>query len=513
MAETRPSFPVYPGRGLGWITLGASLHGVLARFKAQSHQYGQLDLAYSVSEPVLDPIVLNLPDNGIRLRFDGPDQRLRLIEILDFSKSTFTYKSSELVRKPSTANDDFHEQVAGPSFKHLYNRLFGPSYPGEYIVPNSGEDHGTYVLSWPGIAAKFSLRSKTWSEKTNFVSLLSSSAASPASSLAIFSGASWPEVRPTLYSKRPNLPRSISLANKTTESIPDEVEEIVVHAGGKLELFRRTSVPLMVVLNETTPQDLVVELGPPDAIFRKSAGRISVQAGGATSKDRLPSISPTLDPHLVDHEQSSNKNYTDDSENEVAIYDEAQDEETRSEAFYNYFHHGFDVLISTPHPCTTHDPDRSHTPADLVATKIFLHGNVPGSFAFNRHRRSRWRIAFESNSRPVSVTSEMRFQEVSGILKQVYRGSYRDAEEEKRMQRGMVLNRGWGECESPESSIELLGGFEEGTSTRLQGSARGGVDASVSNFNNTELFGFPGLLFEVLKNDTISCLTVYQTDP
>ena len=74
------------------------------------------------------------------------------------------------------------------------------------------------------------------------------------------------------------------------------------------------------------------------------------------------------------------------------------------------------------------------------------------------------------------------------------------------MQRGMVLNRGWGE--SPESSIELLGDLEE-SPTRGKGDESGVVDASGGVVSNTELFGFPGMLFEVLKNDAISCLTVF----
>ena len=66
------------------------------------------------------------------------------------------------------------------------------------------------------------------------------------------------------------------------------------------------------------------------------------------------------------------------------------------------------------------------------------------------------------------------------------------------MQRGMVLNRGWGQ--SPDSSIELLGGFDDAP-IKQQGQA--------AVMNNTDLFGFPGMLFEVLKNDSISALTVY----
>lgn len=456
---------------------------------------------------MLEPIVLNLPANGLRLRFDGPDQRLRLIEIIDFSKSSFTYKSQDLVRRSGSSNEAIPEWVPGPSFKHLYNRLFGPSYPGEYIPPSSGDIQGTYVLSWPGLAATFDIKHKSWSEKADFVSLLSSSVASPATSLAIFSGSSWPEVRTSLYTKRPQLPRSLALAGKSAETVPDEVEEVVIHGSGRLELFRRTSSSFTIGLNETTPQDLVAELGPPDAIFRKPGNGLSIHAGVASSKPRRPSISPGLDPHLAEHEQSSAKSYTDDSENETSNIEEAQDDESTSEAFYNYFHHGFDVLVSTSQ---SRRSTSKETPADFVVTKVFLHSNIPGSYSFNRHRRSRWRIALDGNGQSLELTSEMRFKQVSDVLKEVWHSSYRDAEEEKRMQRGMVLNRGWGVGDSPESSIELLGGFEEGPSPQDQGSINAGAQASLPNMSNTELFGFPGLLFEVLKKDTISCLTVYQ---
>lgn len=513
MADARPSFVIQPGRGLGWITLGASLHAILTRIKSQPQLYPKLDLAFSVSEPLLDPIVLTLPANGLRLRFDGPDQRLRLIEIIDFSKSAFSYKSTELVRRSGSTDETFPETVPGPSFKHLYNRLFGPSYPGEYIPPVSNSLDGTYVLSWPGLAARFALKHKSWSDKADFVSLLSSSAASPATSLAIFYGSSWSDARATLYSKRPHLPRSLMLAGKAVDTVPDEIEEVVVHAGGKLELFRRTLLPLMITLNETTPQDLVAELGPPDAIFRKSGTGLSIHAAG-TSKDRRPSMSPALGPQVNDHEQTSNKSYTDDSETEASHVDELQDEEAVSDAFYNYFHHGFDVLISTPQTTKSDNAEKTcvETPADFVVTKVFLHGNIPGSYSFNRHRRCRWRIALDDNGQPLPLTSEMRFQEVSEVLKDVWHDSYRNAEEEKRMQRGMVLNRGWGVGDSPESSIELLGGFEEGVTLKEHASSKDSIDGNLPNLNNTELFGFPGLLFEVLKNDTISCLTVYKAD-
>jgi isoleucyl-tRNA synthetase len=99
----------------------------------------------------------------------------------------------------------------------------------------------------------------------------------------------------------------------------------------------------------------------------------------------------------------------------------------------------------------------------------------------------------------------MPFSHISSALREIWHDTYKDENEEKQMQRGMVLNRGWGE--SPESSIELLGDLEESPT-------RGKIDehslADVGGvMSNTELFGFPGMLFEVLKNDTVSCLTVF----
>jgi isoleucyl-tRNA synthetase len=99
----------------------------------------------------------------------------------------------------------------------------------------------------------------------------------------------------------------------------------------------------------------------------------------------------------------------------------------------------------------------------------------------------------------------MPFSHISSALKDVWHDTYTDESEEKQMQRGMVLNRGWEQ--SPESSIELLGDLEE-SPTREKADDHGMSDAG-GGVSNTDLFGFPGMLFEVLKNDTVSCLTVF----
>lgn len=215
-------------------------------------------------------------------------------------------------------------------------------------------------------------------------------------------------------------------------------------------------------------------------------------------------MSPALDPTAIDTDHSSLQSYTDDSDVEPLEAGGSAPGEPNRECFYNYFHHGFDALIALPTTKSPAFPSRFQPEngdlgsSQLVVTKIILHGNVPGSFSFNRHRRCRWAIHTSDDTNVPDLTSEMPFSRVSESLKRVWRESYGSQEEEQRMQRGMVLNRGWGE--SPDSSIELLGGFDDAP-TKQPG--------PTAVMNNTELFGFPGMLFEVLKNDSVSCVTIY----
>jgi Uncharacterised protein family (UPF0183) len=505
--------PTNPSRS----ALGASLHNVLTRIKAQPQTYPSIDLSYSSTEPVLHPVVLYLATSGIRLRFDGPDQRLRLIEILDFSKASLTYKGNELLRRSKTSSDVPAEQESkqsGPAFRHVYNRLFGPSYPGEYIPPQSQNtaDRGTYVLSYPGVAFSFPLMHGSWSERADFVSLLSSSASSSATSMAIFQGSSWSEARTTLFTKQPLFPRSIAMTGRDKDLVPDEVEEARIHGQGQVEFMRRSLPSFRICLSETTPQDLIAEFGPPDAIYRKNDTRISIHGNTVEqSTGRLASTSPMGRAPSVDTDHSSTQSYGEESDAEQ-VPSSTDKPLVNPECFYNYFHHGFDAFISFPTPKSPPFPgaEARHTPPQLASelrvTKILLHANVPGSYPFNRHRRSRWSIQTSPTMMDGEVlTSEMPFNEISDELKRMWHGIYRSEDEEKSMQRGMVLNRGWGE--SPESSVELLGGWEDNTSSHRAG----GLESSdgVQGLGNTELFGFPGLLFEVLKNGTVSCLTVY----
>lgn len=493
--------------------------------KAQPQLYPSIQLMYSSSRPLTTPVVLCLPANGLRLRFDGPEQRLRLIEVLDFTKSRLGYKSNEIVKAQSTSAMPAGSRTSatsGPTFRHVYNRLFGPTFPGEYVPPNSeaGDAQGAYILSYPGIAFTFPLQPRAWSPDKDFVSILSSTAAGPASAMAIFNGTSWSDAQQHLFSAPSPIPRSPLLTARTDYAGLDEIELVRVHGGGEIELMRRLGRSFWIHLGETTPQDLVTELGAPDAIYRKNDRRLSIHGAhpsGLVDVQERRRISNSEDETTDDMGQSSSQTATDDSEDDGHPTTSGNHTHTTSEFFYNYFRHGFDVFVSTAGSQSRPVPDaspmskrrsaRGNSSGHLTATKLLLHGNIPGSYPFNRHRRSRWileHVPMSSSGQPMD--SETAFSDISDRLRQVWKGTYGSADEERQLQKGMVLNRGWGD--SPGSSCELLGGWEESAGSQSKDATRSRVAGS-QTLGNTELFGFPGMVFEVLGNGAVSCLTVF----
>ncbi|KAF2141037.1 uncharacterized protein K452DRAFT_359438 [Aplosporella prunicola CBS 121167] len=553
-SSTPPAVPIVPGRSLGFMLLGASIHDILTRVKAQPSVYPKIELIYDLRYPIAAPIFVALPHNGLRLRFDGPDQRLRLIEVLDFSKTRLSYKNVEVVKAAEAGMGGLGNPTGptGPRFRHVYDKLLGPTYAGEFLAPKDGDTSGKgiYVLSYPGIAFNFLLDVSAWSADKDFVSLLSSSATSAAKSMAIFDGESWPKARGTLFTNAPLNPRSLELAAKA--NVADEIEVARMYGEGRVELVRRSSPSFWLQLSVTSPQQLVEELGPPDAIYHKSDRRLSIHghAPGSSrsrrfsnaSSDSYGESSSEADETLsVDAEGSDSDSGSGSPIESSSVMD--TDDTSTVEHFYNYFHHGFDILISTPVALSVPSPTSPHPPLKitpgfpsssqrLVATKIIFHGNIPGSYPFNRHRRSRWTLEHVPTEQyKDALTSEMPFADIQGRLKEAFKSTYANEDEERSLQRSMVLNRGWGD--SPGSSCELLGGFEEGSrpGTAVGVGVGAGADAATAkhsagasasvigaggqkqlvdhNFGISELYGFPGLIFEVLKNGTVSALTVY----
>lgn len=449
----------------------------------EDKSYGKIEISISQTSPLTTPVVVSLPDRALRMRFDGPDQRLRLIEVLDFRRAKLAYKGSELAKDGSA------------TFKRIY-QLFGASYPGEYLPPKTGK-FGTYGLSWPGIAFNFPLQHSAYAPEKDHVSLLGSHAASPALNMALFEGDSWPEARTTLFVNVLNKPRTSALLSHPQDKLPPEIEEVKVQGSGKLSLIRLSpSRHFHIVLGQTGPQDLLTELGRPDTTHKRDVQSSPDQPTHARPRSTSRSISNGRHHPTPPSSYSSTGTDTFDTDFDSADAEDDAAERASREIFWCYFSHGMDILLGPPNEQTSVEQTSvplapTTTSPHLVVLKIVVHGNVPGSYAFNRHRRLRWRLDLPNTSS--ILTSEHTFDDLKPDLMQAFQGTWAESE----MGRGKVINRTWGA--NPSDSSFFLPDAE-------QDLVEGG--GSEQWLGNTKLYQFPGLTFEVLGNGAISALTV-----
>jgi hypothetical protein len=417
--------------------------------------------------------------------------------------------------------------VAGPTFRHVY-KLFGGTIPGEFV----GEDgeEGKYCLSYPGIAFLFPMHAPAGFSKLDWastVSVLSSSTCAPASSMVLYDGGSWHAARKTILTADMSFPRVPVLSGRK-EGIPAEVEMAKVHDRGRIELVRKDAPPFWLVLSETTPQDLVTELGPPDSTYKKNNRSTAAHHGR-----RASSSSSRRSSDVLDGDQRSSSSHTDNSDNSV-WEDDDDDEETTTVAndldkddagiWWNYYSYGLDILITQPTrisnrsptlPRHAEDSEESSSEVDeeieptahnfLTATKVILHSNIPGSYQFNRHRRLRWTLEDWPGGYTEPLTSEMKFRDIQCRLKEVFKDSYESVDKEREQQQPIAINRDWGESSSLGGSVELLGGWEESGRKKGDESTASGEE----KIGEVLMFGFPGIAFEVLKNGVVGLLQVW----
>lgn len=534
--------------------MGASLYEICTELRKQPRIFKKLDLSYSEEEPINHPVVIELPENGIRLRFDGPDQRLRLIEILDFHRTNFKYKNEDLIPNLETALHSPNRARTSLAYRRIY-QLFGPSYPGEFIPSPDKSAPGTYVLSYPGIAFSFPLHASAWSPKVDHAAMLSTSA-SPVTSVAIYEGNSWPESRKDLFVRAPVNPRNSHLPITRKEGLIDEIENARVHGAGKIELLRRSTPAFWLVTSQTTPQDLITELGPPDQMFDRPAyegtpPQLAADASGRGRGRRMSAIpgsygSSRSTPSSLSSNNTDTYATTDfeDDDDGDTIHGGEREREIQ-EQYWCYFSHGFDILVGPPTE-TSPLPGQSTSEQDSnpmsdshkVATRIVLHGNIPGSYPFNRHRRSRWSLVSPPypDAKKTEISSESSFSDFHKLLIKAFEGVW----PEKRMSEGMVIVRNWTgpnyeDNDSPSNSAIFIGNMDGDLSSSSTGTQQvlprfdGGDDLDddwdeigpVGEappekgknddkwLKNTKLYKFPGLMFEVMEKGAVSALTVY----
>lgn len=465
--------------------LGAPLQNVLTAIKSDTNRFPTLELSFSTSQPLQTPIVVALPSNGFRLRFDASTQRLRLIELVDIARAgpNFAYKGDQLLAPISTTSD-----ALGLVYRRVY-QLFGPSYPGEYIPSTTAAGHGFYILSFDGIAFTFPLAASSYHADMDHAHMLSSSAG-PVHSIAIFDASSWP-----LFTSAPDHREHITESTTTSEPSADypaasNFDSASVNlAEEKVTLTNRQGRCTSLYLGQTTAQDLITDLGPPDAIFNRPGHIVDPPSLALETPDRRRSSSG-----FVVHRPSHGSAPSSFSSTNTDTYDVDFDQDSAmdgpdvvrvQEQYYCYFRHGIDILIG-PSPTAT-----SHLPTTSTANRIVLHGNIPGSYSFNSHQRIQWSVD------DLKMTSESAFSSVHDLLLAKFKGIWPD----KDMAAAMVIVRDWA-ADSPGGSAILI--------DNDSAEDEDGEDAD-RWLKNTRLYKFPGLMAEVMHNDSISALTLYAS--
>jgi isoleucyl-tRNA synthetase len=282
MIQPASSLEIQPREALGPLTLSASLYSTLTTLLTHKPTFPRLNISFNSTDPVTNPIYIDLEANGVRLRFDGESQRLELIEVTEFGKIGLLYGDSNLRCSDLYlfANNSRH---GPPTFRSVY-KTFGPTSPGQ-LLPATSTSPATYILSYPGIAFKFPLPQDAPlqpSDKTLLNLLHKAEPPCSATSLVIFAGASWTEARAILGAARPCILAKRKNRESVNVSPPDEddlLEFAEIVPAEKVLLHFKSGVIVDLTYGTFNAQDAITLLGPPSEIYTKSDNRLNIHNG------------------------------------------------------------------------------------------------------------------------------------------------------------------------------------------------------------------------------------------
>lgn len=451
---------IVPGEGIeSAVILGSSLYDTVCKMKELNQP---IKIAYGAKNYLDTPILVTLPELATRLMFHSSgNQELMLIEVLDFSCRKLCYKGTYLNDIVYTYSSD--EELLGstcipackkqvpPTLKQIYNKIFGPTFPGILDCKRR-----SYVLSYPGIAFRFKInlddllrRLDGVSDSNDILSILTNweiAADIPCESLAIYQGESYDEFHRRL--------KALSRSNLTDYKCAKgfRVSQILVNlARGTADIERDLDGPLptaTVKIGETTQQDVVRLLGPPDACFNKFDSRLLIHK------------------HLKAIGTSSEKS--------GAVY-----------KFHNYFRFGVDFLYNLS----------AAQQSGGVLEKIILHnGGIAESLDFMHWNKCDWTI-YAQGGMSAAVNSAMYFGEFGADFFEMV---------DKTKSGPVLLNRGESEIVGSDE-VEFVQADEIGRSD--VGDAKN--DRTCKTWGQLKLYGFHRCIFEVVSNGCVSSVTVY----
>lgn len=394
---------VIPGEGIGnSIKLGQQMYTIVNKFVKFNHK---INIAYSDKNYMRTPIIVTLHELGIRLLFENSTQRLILIEIIDLKYLKLFYNGMNLndiivnssqdhcdeddtvkmvegMNAPSIAKDmaeynleDLEEvTLVYPTLRDIYNKIFGPTYPGKL----SGNCL-IYILSYPGISFRFSITSSGLKAQLQEMEKNDDSVLSKllnwekpnnirCEAISIFEGTSWNEFHSRLSNEPPKL-RSPSEKSVEMLAINLKLGLIKILFNNKQERF--------IKIGKTTQQEMLSILGPPDDYFNK------------------------FDSRLLIHKHLSKSLELDSDYQDNSIY-----------KFHNYFKLGLDFLYDLN--------DKSSLGSTGILKKVIVHnGGITESLDFMKWNKCNWTMIPGNNSSPdnefpndITIDSSMYFDEI-----------------------------------------------------------------------------------------------------
>ncbi|XP_046842170.1 phagosome assembly factor 1-like isoform X2 [Xenia sp. Carnegie-2017] len=343
---------VVPERSLGngeWeFVLGMPVSQCVQILKRQCTVIKSVQVIYSEANPLAVDLILKLPDDGICLKFDSSDQRLKIIEVYHMKKVKLKY-----------CGGHFNSPHLEPTIDQI-DQSFGATHPGVY-----DSSHQLFELTFRGVSFTFPIDSKFEPDFVHGLGSLrfSSGPGAPVvSKMSIYSGNSL-----TNKTKAPPMPIQCFYGNCYAESVQ------VLRASGKVTglLFKLVgegnSFGTLPDLNKKvvertvsfgdTCQDVMTCFGSPCKVFYKAEDKMRIHS-----------------PYTYKLDQSNSSDY-----------------------FFNYFTLGVDILFDAS----------SHK-----VKKMILHTNFPGHYNFNMYHRCQFviNITRPQKSELVDLGQEEQFE-------------------------------------------------------------------------------------------------------
>jgi len=257
------SCPVEPGEGVGPFRLGMSLHSVLQMLRRTSMTVGDKSLrpeearnlltqvVFSRESPNEKPIILDVQQLGLRLRFEPKLQRLYLIDIYDISRLGLAFHGHVF--------GGYRSDTEAASLRQLYG-ILGVTHSGQRH-PELSDD--AYCLQYPGLLTAFRVPAGRGD--------LAFSGGIP---LVLEDGSSPRMMRLVVHDI--DYPRAPSrFLNTAARSV-----EVLIRDDKPAEILFRNFDDEVLVIGETTCQDVLSILGSPTRTHIKRSEPVSVMKRG-----------------------------------------------------------------------------------------------------------------------------------------------------------------------------------------------------------------------------------------